>query len=299
MQAIFFNHYQFEKIKKKKLLLDKSIRHVESELYLTSEPLKYHNQYTKLLLKKFYITEGEYFSNKLFTINRLIDLKDKIDIKPLILPTKMVVLEGKMVGYLMPYIEGVNLLTLLQSYNVDTETKIAFLEEIGIIIEKVHYFSKFQEEFSLGDIHEANFIVDCHNQIHVTDLDSCKLKNNLPSASKYLSTNPNLEIVKEKYPINEQGIHIPNYNSDIYCYICMILNTIAKTDVSKLPLDDYYTYLQYLSNLGFGKELIHCFATIYIHQNNISPQPYLHQIPTKIGEAAYHVFQYKENKKIR
>lgn len=296
MKAIFFNKYQFEKIKNNELKLSKNIRHVESELYLITKPLRYHEKQKKFLLKKFYITEGEYFSNKLATINSLIELSSKVDIKSLIFPTELVILDGKIVGYLMPYIEGANLITLLEGYELRDYEKIKLLTEIGLIIEKVHNYSKHKSEFFLGDIHEANFILDANRQIRVTDLDSCKLKNNFPYPSKYLASNPNLEELKEKYPINEQGIHIPNYNTDLYCYMCMILNTIAKTDVSKLSMEDYYFYLEYLISLGFGYDFIRCFAEIYIHKDNTSPLPFLNQVPEKFGEVAYYVYQYKKNK---
>lgn len=137
MKAIFFNKYQFEKIKNNELKLSKNIRHVESELYLITKPLRYHEKQKKFLLKKFYITEGEYFSNKLATINSLIELSSKVDIKSLIFPTELVILDGKIVGYLMPYIEGVNLITLLEGYELRDYEKIKLLTEIGLIIRPV------------------------------------------------------------------------------------------------------------------------------------------------------------------
>ncbi len=69
MNTIFLTRSQFMKLKKHKL--EKNINNTEATLYL------YHKRgninSSNFMLKQFYIKEGEYFSNKLFTLNNLID----------------------------------------------------------------------------------------------------------------------------------------------------------------------------------------------------------------------------------
>lgn len=291
MKAVFISKNKFKKLEHYKL--EKSIQHTEAELYIIETNDKWVKNHE--LLKKFYRTEGEYFSNKLFTINELIDNSKIIDNNYLLLPTKLAIVDDQVIGYIMPYIENKNLATLLNNSKIDNDDKLYYLKQIGLIIEDVNDISNFHIPLHIGDIHEGNFIVgDKDNQVYVTDTDSFKIKNNLPYASKYLATNVVInseEYLRHKYPVNEEGLHIPDYNSDLLCYITMILNTISKTQIHKLPIEEYYTYLSYLSDIGFGPDIITCFEYIYYNIDNISPLPYFDQIPKNYGRAAYVVFR--------
>lgn len=291
MKALVFSNYQFRKLKKYKL--EKNISHVESELFVI-QPNKNRN-HESLMLKKFYNTEGEYFGNKLLTINSLINNKGIINIDRLIIPSMIAIIDKKVAGYVMPYIQNDNLYTILSSSAVPSDEKIDYLKQIGSILEQTHHIPSLQNKFFLTDIHEANFILEKETKkVFVTDLDSCKIANNQPSHSKYLALNDNLKDFQFKYPVDETGTHIPSVDTEIYCYICMILNTISKINITKLSIDEYYTYLQYLSDIGYPKELIECFSNLYIDRSNISPLPYLDLIPRPLGRAAYHVFAYQQ-----
>lgn len=294
MRAVFFTRRQFKKLQKCKL--QKNIIHTESELYIIekSEQWKKHQ---KMLLKYFYVNEGEYFSNKLFTINTLINNTSVIDINELILPIELAVVDNEVIGYIMPFIENKNLLTLLQDFKVSLEKKKDYLTQVGQIIHKVHTVSDFQDDLFLGDIHEANFIVEPNeDKVYAVDSDSFKVKNNLPFPSKYLATNPNILSMQHKYPINEDGFHIPNKNSDLLCYTFMILNTISRNQLQKIPTDEYYDYLDYLSTIGFGENFLNVCGRIYTNASNVSPLPYFDEIPDNIYQAAYSVFQCNRTK---
>lgn len=177
--------YQFKKLDK--YILDKTIISTECELYILPVKNKW-NKYEKLL-KKFFRTNGEYFSNKLYTINELNDRKDKIDIDALIFPDELISIDGIIKGYSMPFIKNnVNILNLLLSNEIDLTTKLNILKEIGVIIDKVARI----EDFALGDIHEANFIYDLdEKRVKAVDLDSVKIGNNNPPISKFMIFNEN------------------------------------------------------------------------------------------------------------
>lgn len=286
MNAVFFTRRQFEKLKK--CVLQKEIIHTESQLYVIEKHERWNHH--KMLLKYFYNREGEYFGNKLFTINHLISHADSIDVA--VLPTELAVIDGEIVGYIMPFIENTNLLTLLRDYKVTTEKKKEYLKQVGKIIDKIHHISELEGELFLGDIHEANFIVGKEDDnVYAVDTDSFKVKNNIPFASKYLATNPNIIEMTYKYPVNEEGIHIPNKNSDLLCYVFTILNTIARESMHKVSIEDYYEYLEYLETLGFGAGFLQVCQRIYSSASNVSPLQYLDQIPDNIYQATYKVFQ--------
>lgn len=291
MNAIFFTSRQLKKLQN--CSLQKNIDHTESKLYIVENGEKW--KYKKMILKYFYNNSGEYFKNKLLTINNLIESTSTLNIKALILPQKLAVAGGQIVGYIMPFIENINLLTLLQDFKINTQKKKEYLTQVGQIIDQVHELNKFQSELFIGDIHEANFIVGKEDdQVYVVDSDSFKTKNNLPFAAKYLATNPNILTMTHKYPINTGGIHIPNEDSDLLCYVFIILNTIARKEMQKVPVDEYYSYLDYLSSLGFGDDFIKTCGKIYTNAKNTSPLPYIEQIPNNIYQATYQVFKQRQ-----
>ncbi len=290
MRALVLSKTKFENLKK--YVLDKNIANTECKLYLLDLKLK------KKLLKIFYINEGLYFGNKLLTINSLIDQKDNIGIDELVMPNELVVVQNKVAGFSMPYIENNNLQLVLQDYNVSITEKIKLLKQVGKILETVVNTFPYNKPFYLSDIHEGNFIVDNNNNIKVVDMDGCKIANNDPSPIKYLQTNPNLNN-SHKYIVDE-GIYKPNINSEYMCYMIMILNTISHTQINKLTLETFYEYICYLRKLGFSYELLEHFSNIYTEANNENPLKLLDEITynKKTPRAHYKVFEAIRKKSI-
>lgn len=280
METLDLTTRQFKKMPK--ISLPRFIYNTESELYIFNEKEGWNRK--KKLLKKYFLTSGEYFSNKLYTINTLIDNKDKLNIDELVFPEKLFVLDNYVSGFTMPFIEkNVNLQIYLNSPYVNFEKKKKILKKIGILIDKLLKLNKKTDlEFFLGDIHESNFIYDINNQMfRVVDLDSCKIGNNNSSVSKYLMFNPSLFAFPDKYPLDKNGIHISNTNTTILSFIYMILNTISKTRIHRLSIEEYYCYIQYLSENGIGKDLIEMFSLIYTHNQNKLDIDFLEEIEPK------------------
>ena len=68
MKTVSFSNYTFKKFEK--LKLESSIFNTEGKLYRFTDKNKW--DLSEKVLKVFYNTEGDIFSNKLFTINSLI-----------------------------------------------------------------------------------------------------------------------------------------------------------------------------------------------------------------------------------
>lgn len=288
MKVENIHSYQFKKLDK--YILDRTVISTECELYIIPTKKKWNKD--ERLLKKFFIINGEYFSNKLYTINELNDRKNEIDIDTLVFPDKLISIDGIIEGFSMPFIRNnVNVLNLLSSNEIDLKTKLKFLKEIGVIIDKVSRV----ENFALGDIHEANFIYDLdEKRVKAVDLDSVKIGNNNPPVSKFMTFNEHLLDYQHKYPYDEDTeIHIPNNNTMYLCYIYMILNTISGVKSYRMSVSEYYDYLQFLIDNKCGKELIDIFSYIYFSKDNKSPLDFLDQIPNNVD------LTYKQFKKIR
>lgn len=105
MEIITLTKKQFDNLEEYQL--PENLFVAESKLYI----LKTTNKWLigNKLLKRFYITSGQSFNNKLQTIKTLIDYKEVINIKEMVLPEKIAVVDNQIVGYTMELVPSINL----------------------------------------------------------------------------------------------------------------------------------------------------------------------------------------------
>lgn len=287
------NVYNISKKELKNLILFNTISpNTEGQLFIFDKHNKWYKE--KNLFKKFFIIEGETFSNKLYTINNLLELKENCDINGLVLPNSLISVNHQIHGFSLPFIENSsNYSEIQRSSNIPLEDKLNILKQYGTILEKVHKYPNFY----LGDIHEGNFLVDkLTGNINIIDLDSCKIGNNNPFPSKYLNTNKIIHCLESKYSLHDNGLYIQNKNTDFFCFIIMLLNIISGINLNKLDIEDFYEYLSYLKTIGYESELIKQLGNIYINEENYFDIDLLDYIPNNY-RSSYKVFQYIKNKK--
>lgn len=271
--------HEFKKMKQ--YIPNNGINNMECKLFILKDKDKWNKNYK--LFKKFNNINGEYFSNKLYIINSLIDKEEEINMEEVILPIELVSVDNEICGYNMPYIENICISKILDS-NIDNKLKINTLKEVGLLLEKI----VTKDIIYPSDVHEGNFIYNKKTKkINMIDIDSVCIGNSYPSISKYLTFNPNLYDIY-KYPLTEEDIHIPNKNTIYLSYIYMILNYIAGINyIQNIDIPNYYRYLQRLSDLGLSKELIDIFSNIYIERDNINPVQLVETIPDDIKKFSY------------
>ncbi|MBQ2639454.1 MAG: hypothetical protein IJF92_01665 [Bacilli bacterium] len=296
--------------------IDDNIINTEAKFYLLDKLGKSYKT-ENLLLKKIFINEGESMANKLLTVSMLSDNEEKIGIKELVIPKHLVAVKGDVIGVTVPKIDNArNLGLILNDYKVSNEDKIKYLEKVGKLLKKIKVLKKDGIDFSFGDLHEYNFLITENDKLKAIDLDSAYLNSNYPLPSLYLDTNMILKYFKDKYKGKDErnikpnkyrlnttgtyGTYYPNENTDILCYDMMILNMISSDKISKLDMQEYFDYINYLEQLGFGEDLIKCFNIVYTNsKNNINPVDFLDQIPMdRLGESSLSVYQLKKKKKI-
>lgn len=276
--------------------LPNHIYNTEAKLFILEEKRKWEKK--KYILKKLFNDSGTVFSNKLYTINELIDKGSEINVPELVLPEKLVAVYGNIVGFIMPYIDNIDFKTVLNSFEFTNKQKIEYFKEIGEILESMKRVREFTSvnEFYINDLHENNFILNKETgRINVVDLDSCKIGFNSAFAARYLSYRSPVNLISKyrKVPsvmYNEPRI-LPDYNTDIYCYIVTILNYLSGINVSNLSMDDFYDYLSYLHKLGVSYELIDILALVYTEHDNINPYEYLDELASVVGRSHYNVYK--------
>ena len=278
MKTIVLSQKEFKKLQP--FYLAQNIVSTEGCLYYLKDKNQWETQ-TKLL-KRLYITDGELFGNKLNTLNYLIDASACISSSDFIMPEKLAIVNDEVVGFTENYIPSYNLGVVLNSQRFTNEQKIAYLKEVGNILEEMKNLRKNDNlrNFYLNDCNENNFVIrKSDNHVNAVDLDSCRIKSNNPFPSRYLSIFSPVAGLQPKYKLhtdfNNGCYFIADENSDLFCYNIMILNFIFKGQVNFMDLTEFYNYLDYLLTLGIDKELIDSFSKIYSYSDNINPKELL------------------------
>ena len=275
------------------LILPKNVTSTECELF------KYPYYGKEKLLKKLHRTDGIIFANKLYTIEALNANKDSMP-SNFVLPESLVSINKKIEAFTMKYIKGINLSVILNNPDITYEEKIHYLKSIGRILEQMQSFRKYTNlnNFYLGDIHEDNFLVERDKQeIYIVDLDSCKIAGNKSFPGRYLTNSSLIKYNNTKYQTLSQTDDLADYkideNTDIYCYIIMILNYLYDGRVDRLSLDKFYDFINYLEDIKVNIELIECFNKIVVGGNNINPCNYLDTLTPKQVAGARRLYKKK------
>lgn len=275
------------------LILPKNVTSTECELF------KYPYYGKEKLLKKLHRTDGIIFANKLYTIEALNANKDSMP-SNFVLPESLVSINKKIEAFTMKYIKGINLSVILNNHDITYEEKIHYLKSIGRILEQMQNIRKYTNlnNFYLGDIHEDNFLVERDKQeIYIVDLDSCKIAGNKSFPGRYLTNSSLIKYNNTKYQTLSQTDDLADYkideNTDIYCYIIIILNYLYDGRVDRLSLDKFYDFINYLEDIKVNIELIECFNKIVVGGNNINPCNYLDTLTPKQVAGARRLYKKK------
>ena len=280
MQAISMSQNKYKQLTK--MNLPKEVFNTEAIIY----DFRYKGE--EKVFKKLLNNMGVNLANKLYTLEML-DVNRKYLPENLCIPDYLTIVGGVVEGFTMPKIEGINFSTTLKNKNITIEEKIYYLKKIGELLHQLEQIRKYTpfNDFYLNDIHESNFIVNPYKKtITAVDLDSSRVCSKANFASRYLTPLALLNNVKDKYKIIEDNSSSLGYveadsNTDLYCYIIMILNYLYGENINNLNLEDFYNYLTYLEKIGINKELIEIFKNIVSNKDNENPYDLLDTLTTQ------------------
>ena len=287
MDAIVLTKRQFEKLKQH--LVPEHISNAEASLFII--PSK--NQFNDKLIKVYRVNSGETFGKKLYVVNSLIDAKEKIDSRDIILPEKLVVVDDKVVGASQEYINNnVNMVDMINNTKIPVDKKIDLLKQILGIINHVRYKSDSVNGMNIGDVHLGNFIYDLSDKrVKNVDTDSYSIGGVKQPVAPMTLNFDNFEGLEKKYNFNYVGLTVPNNESDMMYYQFIVLNTIANYEINKLSLNEFYDYLQFLRDNGYLYEVIDCFASIYNNKSNYIDNDILEQLKSATPSDDYRSFK--------
>lgn len=250
------------------------------------------------IFKHFYVTSGRDFSNKMYTINSLIDYRDEINIPELVIPDYILSINSHVEGYVMEYVNGVNLSEIIYNSKIDIKDKLNYLKQLSVLLEQMRLVRKYTsvDDFYIGDIHEDNIMIDQLGKIRIIDLDSCKILNNISSPTRYLQSMKRKNIINQKYQIDSfnPDVITPSDQTDYYCLMVLLLNTLYQDNITQLDMKDFYNYLDFLSSIGINQELIDSLSNIYTNKPNENIGYLIDSIGKEGYRANKHVFKYNK-----
>lgn len=243
------------------------VTHMESDLYVNDG----------YLYKKMNLGYSS-FDNKVNTINYLLDNKDIINIDELVLPIDIFYLNRDTGDIVIKekFINNINFRYVLNSNLYSFSEKIEYFKQIGLILDKMKDVRDNTniKDFYLCDLYTDNFILNTDtNTINVIDMDSCKINGNNNCSSYYLFDNNVIDNIK-KYKKKELSWFTEyeiNENTDILCYIIMLISFISGCDINKIDINEFNNYMDYLVNVGLSNQLVSVLARIYSNDDNINP----------------------------
>lgn len=258
---------------------------LDDEKYI---PLKWDGKYTDLERRYFYKEiDIDRFPQ---TIEKIRFYHEHLDKLPRL---ALYDLSGEFDDYCIirsPFIKGKTLKDMLLE-NIDYRSKIALLKELGLFLGKI---SKSYPSlgFAFGDVHEENFLFDSQGIIGI-DYENLS-SDRYPWFSGPYSFYADPEIKKlDKYGYGKYKlITKASSDSDLYCFIIMIINTIAGRNMCGISKKHFFKYLEFLDNLGFDSHLLEAFSSIYSKDHVIDPTPFLDTI-TISGNRSNYFSQYK------
>lgn len=257
----------------------------------------------KLVFKNLYKLSGAIFANKLYTIEMLSN-NEKYLPSSFVIPQALCSVNGNIMGFIDEYIEGENLQVILNNPKVDMNTKLYYLQQIGNILEQLQYIRSIDDidDIYINDLHAGNIIVTPSRELKIIDLDSCKICENRPFPSKYLTGINSLFNYSSKYkifPKNQKQEYISEFgyisadeNSDLYCYIITIMNFLYGDNVNNMTMDEFYKYLNYIESIGIPSDLIDDFEKIILNCDNKNPRHKISDLKNMYTQVA------KANKKV-
>ena len=227
------------------------------------------------ILKIYNFKDVDYLNEKKKNVDYLIEFNKAEKINEIVMPVGLIYLNDVFIGEVLPKIYGHTVGVMIYDNDVPFNAKIRILENIGKILYRIQYsHPKFNACFA--DVHTDNFMV-LNNDVLAIDTSSMKIYDAKGVSNFYLYQLGTMDI--EKYELDEEGIVKPDKNTDIYCYIMMILKFLSGSDLYILNIDNYEKYLDRLVDYGFDDELVNCFRSIYDEEiDNINPLVHLHTL---------------------
>lgn len=211
---------------------------------------------------KRYFIYNELTNKNIDVLLRLCKDKRLQIIPEITIPTSIVMINGMVQGYCMPYHQGVSLNDVLFSDAYSDEFRLQILIKLASVI--LH----LPKDVFIGDLHGENVLVLPDGEIRLIDIDgfstpecqiSCpffqeQVRTDLFSLKKYQHTDGSWRISKQ---------------TDILCFYAFVLSWImGVTNAFVYTKQELFRYFDYLENAGFDKTMLNLIIRIFTPRKN-------------------------------
>lgn len=254
-------------------------------------------RYEDYVLKYFNCEVNKYCKDRILTeLDKC--RKDIIEYLPeIVMPEFFFYFNEVFRGYLMKFIDGRTLNSILKDDSVSFDKKREYLIKLGEFLEKLDNVRNVNNELNtlyLNDLHANNVIVTPDSGLRILEPDSMSFKgvDNFPSYYLEVPYGSKLLKLDNKYKIGYNSFLLsedieyeemrPNRESDMYCYIMMVLEFICGKDIHMKGYDVYKSIIKDLRGKGLPVELYEIFMNIYSEESNQNPYRLLKKIENNI-----------------
>ena len=254
-----------------------------SELWLTSDENKVIKLFsTDETIRGMFSDDIENDVSTLFALSKASDcFEDRFVLPDIIFEQK-----SEIIGYSMPYIQGVSL----------SQQKYLPMAQFKQLVQRVYddiLFINNKAGFSLADLHEDNLILGDDGQWYHIDLDGWYCRNGKGRRSRYITfAKEKLIRLDTKYEFDINGNVIPNLNSDLFCLVQMILNYLIQKEFcfAEMTEGDQFRYLQYISDCCDGADIACMYNHLFSCEDNTIDMKAILSFPEDISSFSYDSF---------
>lgn len=232
----------------------------------------------KYVLKPLPKKPGEQAAKR-FIVDTLINMDNKSLIPEFIYPEEIIDIGWKTQYISSLYHPSITLKTLLADSNISEDKKITYLKLVGDVLNRIKLLRASIEnhDFAINDLHSDNILIGKKDgELRFCDLDACKIAGSEVFPSMYLTLYYKYLIKHpKKYSTvssMESDMIYPNENSDIFCYIMMIIMHLYSNFGDRhISEQRYFDFLTFLKSIGVDSELIDIFSKVYTDDDNVNP----------------------------
>ena len=280
MNIIKLSRREYNRLKP--FLVSEYIIHTEADLY----EMNYCGE--RKIVKTMFTYDKDFHREKLRTLDTLDSYKSYLP-EEFCIPDNLIAVGRRKPAFTTPYFNGDTLASILSNPSIPFQDHLYYLQRVGEILEKLSKIRRTTslKEIYIGDLHESNILVNPFTkELGIIDLDSCRIGTEFSYTAKYLTPFSLIKYQPDKYKQNQiigngPGYIIPDSNSDIYCYIVIILNYLTNDLYKYFSLDNFFNYLTLLNDLGINQDLLYLIEKLFTKDDNINPYEYLETLTTQ------------------
>ena len=194
------------------------------------------------------------------TIQQITKLHNYIDKSVFALPEALIEYRGTIVGYVMPYVNGLDLFQAIDNYCLTPYQKSQVFNALAEAI------IGLPKGIYIGDLHSHNIIIDSALKVTIIDLDGFSLQK------KWLQSCPlqNIQGLPSKYYSRDGGILVSK-DTDILCLFRLyFLCSFCGHDLLRFPIEQISKTLPaYYSSIGANNRFVDAVSKLFTESPNI------------------------------